>query len=384
MKWNSRVFAVMLAIVLITAAPAMAQAGYAKIKGVAKDQAGQPIVGGTIDLIGKETGAKYHFKTDKKGEYFSIGVQPGIYKAILKDSAGNVLWTSDGVQVRLAVEDSLNVVDFDLAKEKSDALNNPSSLTPEQKKQMEEYKKKNEQVAQENQKITGLNELLKQARAALAGGNPDQAITLMAQATQQDATKDLLWATLADAHLAAAKKAPTPADRAPHYTEAVTAYKKAIDLATAGQSTINPKVLAGYYNNYADSLAKTGQAQPAVEAWEKAAQSDPPSAATYYFNEGATLTNTGKSEEAVKAFDKALQSDPNRAEAYYYKGVNLLAKATTEGSKMIAPPGTAEAFNKYLEVAPDGPNAANAKMMLETIGAKVETSYKKAKTPPKK
>ncbi|HSB74897.1 MAG TPA: hypothetical protein VLC12_04560, partial [Terriglobales bacterium] len=79
-------------------------------------------------------------------------------------------------------------------------------------------------------------------------------------------------------------------------------------------------------------------------------------------------------------FDKAIAADPNKADAYYWKGVNLLGKATTDKEgKMTAPPGTAEAFNKYLELQPQGTYADAAKQMLASIGASVETSFGKGK-----
>ena len=42
--------------------------------------------------------------------------------------------------------------------------------------------------------------------------------------------------------------------------------------------------------------------------------------------------------------------------------------------KLVAPPGTSDAFNKYLELAPDGPHANDVKAMLAAIGAKIETT----------
>ncbi len=385
MRFKIKLFAMMLAVAMIASAiPAMAQAGYAKIKGKALSEQGQILAGASIDLVGKENGAKYHYKTDKKGEYYSIGIQPGVYKATLSDSTGKVLWTSDNVQIRLAVEDSLNVVDFDLAKEKKNAVNDPSKLTPEQRKQMEQYKKQNEQAAKENETIKGLNQMLAEHRAAMAAGNPEQAIVIMTQATRIDPTKDLLWSALGDAHLAAAKKA-AGAERTPHYTEAVGAYKKAIDIAAAVQPAADPKKLAQYNNNYAEGLSKSGQIEPAVAAWEKAAQLDPTTAAMYYFNEGATFTNINKPDEAAKAFEKCVQADPKRADAYYLKGTALLSKAKLNADGTMTPvAGTADAFNKYLELAPDGPNAEASKQILASIGAKVETSYKKGKPAPKK
>jgi tetratricopeptide (TPR) repeat protein len=96
----------------------------------------------------------------------------------------------------------------------------------------------------------------------------------------------------------------------------------------------------------------------------------------YFFNLGAVLTNQGKSDEAIAAFNKALAADPAKADAYYWKGVNLLGKATTDKTgKMTAPEGTAEALNKYLELAPEGPYAAATKELLGSIGAAVQTSF---------
>ena len=121
----------------------------------------------------------------------------------------------------------------------------------------------------------------------------------------------------------------------------------------------------------------------AVATYEKAAQIDPSAAAQSYFNIGAVYTNAGKADQANVAFDKCIAADPTRAEAYYQKGLNLLGKATLQGDKTVAPPGTAEAFQKYLELSPTGPNAQSAKDLLASLGSSVETSFGKKK-PPKK
>jgi tetratricopeptide (TPR) repeat protein len=116
-----------------------------------------------------------------------------------------------------------------------------------------------------------------------------------------------------------------------------------------------------------------------------AAQADPTAAAQYYFNTGAVLTNAGKVDDAVVAFDKVIAADPNKADAYYWKGVNMIGKATLKGDKMVAPEGTAEAFQKYLELQPTGTFADPAKQMLTSIGASVETQFgNKKKAAPKK
>jgi len=61
----------------------------------------------------------------------------------------------------------------------------------------------------------------------------------------------------------------------------------------------------------------------------------------------------------------------------------LLANIETkqEGDKLtyIIPPGTVEAYQKYLKLAPNGPHAADAQAALDNlqaIGAGVETKVK--------
>jgi tetratricopeptide (TPR) repeat protein len=164
---------------------------------------------------------------------------------------------------------------------------------------------------------------------------------------------------------------------------AATNYQKAIELRsgseTAQKDPDNNAKLAAYYNNLAEAYAKANKIDDSVANYDKAAQLDSAHAATYFFNEGAVLTNAGKVDAAIKAFDKVIAADPTRADAYYWKGVNLIGKATLKGDKMVAPEGTAEAFQKYLELQPDGKLAQPAKDMLASIGATVETGFGKKK-----
>jgi tetratricopeptide (TPR) repeat protein len=126
-------------------------------------------------------------------------------------------------------------------------------------------------------------------------------------------------------------------------------------------------------------MAGAGQLDDAVKAYDQAAQLDPTRASMFYFNKGAVQTNSGKIDDAIDSFKRVIASDPNKADAYYWLGVNMIGKATLKGDKMVAPEGTAEAFNKYLELQPTGPFAEPAKQMLASIGATVETTYGKKK-----
>src|SRR5437868_13579032 len=68
--------AIAFSFMLLSAISALAQT--ATIKGSVKDaNGGMP--GLAVQLKDSETGRKYNLKTDKKGEFFSIGVSPGKY-----------------------------------------------------------------------------------------------------------------------------------------------------------------------------------------------------------------------------------------------------------------------------------------------------------------
>jgi len=354
-------FFMLVALVLALLAPmAWAQSGMAYVHGVVKDVKGVPVPGAVIQLINKENGRKYdNIKSDKSGEFRALGVQPGAYVLnVLKN--GQTIYHID--TTRLGSGE--NSMDLDLSKE---AARQGAGLTPEQKKALEEQDK-------EVNKIKGLNDKLAAAKAAQDGGNTQQAVQILTEASQIDATQPVIWVLLADAERAMAKTQADPTERKATYSRAIEDYKKAIAL----------KPMGAYYNNMGDAMAKMGDFDAAIASYEQAATLDPPNAAMYYFNEGAVLTNSGKVDLANVAFDKAIAADPSKADAYYQKGINLLQKPTMTGNKVEYPPGTAESFKKYLELQPNGPFAEGAKAMLQQMGQEIETNYGKPKATKKK
>ena len=249
----------------------------------------------------------------------------------------------------------------------------------------------------ENATVKNLNEKLSAAKTAAEAGDFDTAISQITEATQIDPSRDLLWAKLGDYELGSAGKQTDPAEKTKRYEAAVTNYEKAVDIrqknfdTTPAQKTPDAtKGLASFYNNLGKAEAQLGKTDDAVKAYNQAAQLDPAGAGMYYFNLGAILTNANIKNDsdmrkaAVQAFDKAIAADPTKADAYYWKGSNLIGMATLQGDKMVAPDGTAESFQKYLELQPTGPHAEEAKAMLQGLGATVETSYGNKKKTTKK
>ena len=353
------ILCVLAAVVAMLSVPA-AWGQDTSVKGFVHDVKGEPVAGAVLQFTNQGNGRKFEVKTNAKREYSSLGVLSGRYDLVVTKD-GQQLWKLTGIQITL--DEKGNTVNIDLKKEQA---TQQLELPPEVKKQQEEQQK-------EVGRVKGLNDKLAQAKVLQDGGNPQQAAVILTEASQMDPSQPVIWAALAEAERAAAGKQTDQAEKKAAYIRAVEDYKKAIALKPTGS----------YYNNMGDAAARSGDTQTALQAYMSAASTDPSNAAQYYYNEGAVLTNTGKVDEAIQAFDKAVEADPTRADAYYWKGVNLLGKATIKGDKMEAPPGTSEAFNKYLELQPTGPFAEPAKQMLESIGAKVETSFGKGKTPSK-
>jgi tetratricopeptide (TPR) repeat protein len=355
--------------------PVFAQAS-GTVKGVCKDAQGAPIPDAVVVWANLDNGQKYSLKTNKKGEYFSLGITPGkynvtLYKSADDQKAGKEMDHANGFQVQL----DENNLDFDVKKEQENAAKG-IGISAEQLKQQQEQQAKQQK---EQNTVKSLNDKLNAAKAAADAGDYDTAIADMNDANQVDPSRDLIWFKLGDYYRLSAAKQTDPAEKQKRLDSAVQSYEKAVDIKKAAppgkDAAQDAKTLAAYYNNLADAYAKDRKIDDAVKTYELSAAADPSNAAGAYFNIGAVYTNAGRPDDANAAFDKCLTADPNRAEAYYQKGVNLLGKATLQGNKTIPAPGTVEALQKYLELAPNGPNAQSAKDLLTSLGTSVETSF---------
>ena len=357
------------------------------IHGHVQNAIGQPVNKGDVKLTTDRSGdAKtrkyaYTFPLDANGDFKGTGITPGNYLAIVFQDDKSL----DFIESLDVKADQDALANFDMTRQAY-----IDKMTPEEKKNLEEYKKKNADAVAANSKIANLNTALVQARADTKAGNYDAAMTSMQQATAQKPDEAILWVALGDAQAGSADAAAKAAKAASKptndpaitqkYTDAATSYKKAIELANAAKKP-SPETQAAAENQLGQVLAKSGDTKDAADAYDAAAKAQPDHAGMYLFNEAATLYNAGKTDEAAVAADKAIAADPNRADAYYIKGQALIGKAAVDPKtqKITAPPGCVEAYQKYLDLAPTGPRAEEVKAILTGIGAQVKSSYKAGK-----
>ena len=339
-----------------------AQEATGKIHGHVQDPAGTSMKGGTVSLStdsGKT--AKYTFKTDDNGDYTGDGIAAGTYTVIYRNPdtpADKVVDEFPDVKIAAGADTTQN---FDMSRPEYIA-----KMTPEQRKLMEEVKAKNAEVLKENSQIKNLNADLLKARDDNKNKNYADADSLMTRDTTAKPDAAVLWVELGIAQKGEKK-----------YTDSATSLQKAIDLDKASKKP-NPDLQAVAGDNLGEALAMAGKIPEAQAAYEAAAQVDPKSAATRYANEAIIMDRVGNLDATVAAADKAIAADPSKPIPYYLKGKALINKASVDPktNKIVAPPGCAEAYQKYLELAPDGPFSADAKSVLAEMGTTVSSTYK--------
>jgi tetratricopeptide (TPR) repeat protein len=299
----------------------------------------------------------YTFTSDANGDYKGANIKPGTYYVTLFSQPGKAVDRFENVKLTTG-SDTLQ--DFDLSRKEY-----VDKLPPDQKKALEEAKTKNAEINKENANVGKLNDLLKQARADNAAKKYDDAATSMTQATTMKPDAAVLWLELGIAQTGQKK-----------YDDALTSLKKALDLDTNSKKP-NPDVEAADNNALGEVYANTNKIPDATAAYEAAAKLQPANAAMFYANETIVLSRAGQTDATIAAADKAIAADPNKPIPYYLKGQALISKATVDPKtqKIVAPPGTADAYNKYLELAPNGPMAPEAKSVLAEIGEKINSKY---------
>jgi tetratricopeptide (TPR) repeat protein len=165
--------------------------------------------------------------------------------------------------------------------------------------------------------------------------------------------------------------------------EALDAYRRGIavaqkSLAEKPDSTLIKAGLGQMLNAEGNLLIQQKDYDGAIGAFLQGATAGAYPAMPY-FNICTIYYNLKRGQEAVAACDLAISYDPKMADAYYIKGAILFGKGRLEHGKYVAPPGTLESLNKYLEYAPLGEHVRTVNEMVKQLGEKIETSRQPAK-----
>jgi len=385
-----RTISLWLGLLAFAAVPVLAQqappAGpTGKIHGRVINPTGAPQSGGTISLSTDNGHTnKYTFQVNENGAY-SGEAAPGTYTVVFRQKDTPPDKMVDQVDnVKIEAGEDVNV-DDDMSRQAF-----IDKLPEEQRKQLEDIRKHNAEALKANEVIKNLNADLKQVTTDIhdADATKDKDVkkakyaeieSLMQKDTQVRPQEPVLWAYLGSGETGLGNA--DPANAKDKYEQAEAAYKKVIELS-ANAKTPKPEIVAMAHAGLGEIYARQGKVPEANAEYAEAAKADPTKAAMYLRNEAVIFFQSNNAQAQIAAAQEALKADPNQAVLYYIIGQGLVQSATVDPktNKIILPPGCAEAYQKYLELAPTGPYAADAQGILAQAGQKVSSSYKAGKT----
>ena len=365
-----------------------------KIHGRVTNPTGFAAPNGTVSLSNDDgRTSKYTFQVSSTGD-FAGEAAPGTYTIIYRQPETPPDKMVDSIDNVKVVNGQDVVQDIDMSRK--DFID---KLTPEQKKQLDEVKKHNADAMKSNEVIKAVNADLilagkdfkdadaaattaKQALGATASradldakeseiklAKYTEVETLMLKDTAAKPDAAVLWAQLGQAQVGLKK-----------YDEAEANFKKALEVDAASKKP-NPSVQGTAQSGLGEIYARTGKVPEANAAYDSAAKINPPSAGLYLKNEAVIFSLVGNADAQAAAADEAIKVDPTQALPYYLKGQALIGKATVDASgRYVLPPGCAEAYQKYLDLAPTGQYVNDVKGILAQAATKVDLNYKAPKT----
>jgi tetratricopeptide (TPR) repeat protein len=299
------VIPISLLLFVIAAVPPPALAVTGTIKGKVADPDGKPVADVKITLVDPARGQTYVMKTDRKGNYFMMGIAPAEYKLNLEKPGFQPL------AGRVSISPGQNSV-FDAV------------LAPEVKQAVKpEWEDKNIRA----------NELFQEGRY-------DEAAA---------AYKDILGANpnLAAIHF----NLGNCAYNLQRYDEAVASFKEAVRL--------KPDFFDAY-TNLANAFGKLKKFDEAIPVFEEAIRVYPENARLFSAL-GLLYLNAGEGARAVASLEKATVLDP--AQPFTYCSLAIAHTQTAAYAKAVA------AYEKYIALIQDAKEIERIKGIVEQLKA---------------
>ena len=333
-----------------------------KVTGTLIDFDGNPMANMPVKLK-SEQGTVSESKTGADGKFAFSGLKNGKYTFSVQPPQMQTPFEVPNLEVKGADTPPLNI-NFKEILEKQ----NPEAAAKYRQQQAEQ--KKFVGMKEQFAKGVALLDQERAAKAELTKAKPEEKDAIKAKvadlsnqavstfqdglkvAPEKDPNIHLFWARMGEAY-----------DLAGRNDEAINAYQQAIAVKPDNPS---------YYNNLGNILGRTGKIDDARAAYTKAAELDPPNAAMAWRNFGISLYQAQRMVEAVEPLKKATELDPKNAQAWYLLGACMVADPSiykTTGDKIeVHPlPGTIEAYQKAIELDPNGPWGTQAKQGLEQL-----------------
>ncbi len=274
------------------------------IRGTVKDKKGNPLEGVKITILSMSyTIVKFSVKSDKKGQFIQVGLQPDYYQMRCEKEG----FVPVVIEKRVPVGET---VDASFAME-------------------EGQQTMGEPLGAKDFKLG--NDLF-------AAGKYEEAVQAYKDAIVKEPEEPIYENNLGICYTKLGK-----------FPEAIEAFKAMLKIRPSSYpANRSLGELYGLQKNYQEALpyfAKATEVSP-----------DDPEA---FYNLGACLMNTQDYERAAAAFTKSTELKPGYAAAYYQLGMISVNQNKKEEA--------IRNLEKFLELAPDDPNAAMARQLLDYL-----------------
>ena len=302
--------ALVLSLVAL-ASPAFAQGG--TLRGKVIDDQNKPVDGAKITMVETGTNRKFETKTDSKGEWRQIGLQPGNYTVTAEKNG-----LSQMFEVRVGLD----------TKEVNFALGQGGKMTADQAKK-------------EAERVEGIKTAFAEGANLTNAGKLDEAI-----AKFNEVLVEVPKCVECHVNLGAIYS------RKQDWGKAEEHYKMALEMKPDSVESMNG--LANVYN-----AQKKFKEAAAMSAQAAKLGGDTGASAESLYNQGVIAWNGNDFPKAQELFAAAIKADDKHAEAHF-----MLGQALLNLGKL---PEAAKEFETYLKIAPDGPSAEKAKSNFEML-----------------
>jgi len=298
---SASLLAFFLLFILVSYAPAPVQG---TVKGIVTDKNGNPIEGVRITISSMQYAVvKITVKSNKKGEFIQIGLQPDFYQIKAEKDGFFPVFLERRVGI-------MDVIEANITMEEGKYY---ISGSPGDK----DFKLGNE---------------------SFQAGKLEEAVKAYEEAIKKEPEEPIYYNNLGIC-----------LNKLGKYEEAIGAFKKMLELQPQSLSA-NKSIgeLYGIMNNY----------QEALPYFVKATEIDPSEPEAFY-NLGACLMNLQDYPKALEAFSRVKVLKPDYAQAYYQVGMIYVNQNNKE--EAIAN------LEKFLVLAPEDANAGLVRNVLEYL-----------------
>jgi len=271
------------------------------VKGVIKDKKGNPLEGAKVTVVSiLYSAVRYTLKTNAKGEFIQIGLQPDYYQIKAEKDGFLPAFKEE----HIGIQDIIEVV-LELEEGKYFIGASPGD---------KDFKLGNE---------------------LFVAGKYAEAAEAYKTAIGKEPGEPVYYGNLGSSYL-----------KLGNFDEALIAFKKMLEVQPESYSA---------NKNIGEILGAQKKYEEALPYFQKASElstSDPDA----FFNLGACFINLQDYEKAAASFTKAIALKPDLAPAYYQLGMIYV----NQNKKAEA----IQNLEKFVELAPDDPNTAVAKQVL--------------------